>query len=72
MTDIDLVYKKLDFITACVNELRTFGDPGAVGTDLREQRFEAYTLQIAIQAALDIAAGRRGCLASAGSMHSNP
>jgi uncharacterized protein YutE (UPF0331/DUF86 family) len=56
VTDIDLVYKKLDFITGCVTELRTFGDPDAVGTDLREQRFEAYTLQIAIQAALDVAA----------------
>lgn len=56
MTDIDLVYKKLAFIEACVNELRTLGRPEEIRTDLREQRFEAYTLQVAIQAALDISA----------------
>ena len=56
MTDIDLVYKKLAFIEACVHELRTLGRPEEVRTDLREQRFEAYTLQVAIQAALDVAA----------------
>ena len=56
MTDIDLVYKKLAFIEACVHELRTLGRPEDVRTDLREQRFEAYTLQVAIQAALDVAA----------------
>jgi len=56
LTDIDLVYKKLAFIEACVHELRTLGRPEEVRTDLREQRFEAYTLQVAIQAALDVAA----------------
>jgi uncharacterized protein YutE (UPF0331/DUF86 family) len=56
LTDIDLVYKKLTFIEACVHELRTLGRPEEVRTDLREQRFEAYTLQVAIQAALDVAA----------------
>lgn len=56
MTDIDLVYKKLAFIEGCVRELRTLGHPEKVGTDLREQRFEAYTLQVAIQAAIDVAA----------------
>ena len=56
MTDIDLVFKKLAFIEACVRELRTLGRPEEVRTDLREQRFEAYTLQVAIQAALDVAA----------------
>ena len=56
MTDIDLVYKKLAFIEACVHELRTLGRPEEVRTDIREQRFEAYTLQVAIQAALDVAA----------------
>jgi uncharacterized protein YutE (UPF0331/DUF86 family) len=56
LTDIDLVYKKLAFIEACVHELRTLGRPEEVRTDLREQRFEAYTLQMAIQAALDVAA----------------
>jgi len=56
LTDIDLVYKKLAFIEACVHELRTLGRPEEVRTDIREQRFEAYTLQVAIQAALDVAA----------------
>lgn len=56
MTDIDLVYKKLAFIEACIHELRTLGRPEEVRTDIREQRFEAYTLQVAIQAALDVAA----------------
>src|SRR5215210_5079167 len=56
LTDIDLVYKKLAFIEACVDELKTLGHPEEVRRDLREQRFEAYTLQVAIQAAIDIAA----------------
>ena len=56
MTDLDLVYKKLAFIETCVQELKTLGRPEEVQTDIREQRFEAYTLQIAIQAALDTAA----------------
>ena len=56
MTDIDLVYKKLAFIEVCVQDLRSLGRPEDVQTDLREERFEAYTLQIAIQAAIDIAA----------------
>lgn len=64
MTDVDLVYKKLAFIEACVQELRSLGRPEDVQTDLREQRFEAYTLQIAIQAAIDAAAHivSDGCL----------
>lgn len=56
MTDVDLVYKKLAFVESCVEDLRTLGRPEDVRTDLREQRFEAYTLQIAIQAAIDVAA----------------
>lgn len=56
MTEIDLVYKKLAFIETCVQELKTLGRPEEVQTDIREQRFEAHTLQIAIQAALDSAA----------------
>lgn len=56
MTDLDLVYKRLAFIEACVQDLRKLGRPQDVRTDLREQRFEAYTLQIAIQAAIDVAA----------------
>lgn len=56
MTESDLVYKKLAFIETCVQELKTLGRPDEVQTDIREQRFEAHTLQIAIQAALDTAA----------------
>ncbi len=56
MTDVDLVYKKLTLIESYVRELRTFAHPEELQTDIREQRFEERTLQIAIQAALDIAA----------------
>jgi uncharacterized protein YutE (UPF0331/DUF86 family) len=47
--------KKLVFIDTCVRELRQLGRPEHIEDDIREQRFIAYTLQIAIQAALDIA-----------------
>jgi uncharacterized protein YutE (UPF0331/DUF86 family) len=56
VSEINLVEKKLAFIETCVQELRSLGRPEEVQTDIREQRFEAYTLQIAIQAALDTAA----------------
>ncbi|HBL31638.1 MAG TPA: DUF86 domain-containing protein [Acidobacteria bacterium] len=56
MTDTDLVHKKLAVIETCVQELRTLGHPADIRSDLREFRFSAYTLQIAIQAALDVAA----------------
>ncbi len=39
----------------CVRELRQLGRPEHIADDIREHRFIAYTLQIAIQAALDIA-----------------
>lgn len=55
MTDIELIEKKLAFIETCVQELRTYSNPALIATDLREERFAAHTLQIAIQAALDIA-----------------
>jgi len=56
MIDADLVRKKLAVIESCVQELKTLGRPADLQTDLRELRFEAYTLQISIQAALDVAA----------------
>ena len=56
MIDADLVDKKLAVIETTVLELRTMGRPMDVRTDLREFRFEVYTLQISIQAALDVAA----------------
>ena len=55
MTDVELLEKKLAFIETCVCELRQLGRPEHIADDIREQRFIAYTLQIAIQAALDIA-----------------
>lgn len=55
MTDADLIAKKLAFIEACVRELREEAHPERIGHDLREERFIAHTLQLAIQAALDVA-----------------
>jgi uncharacterized protein YutE (UPF0331/DUF86 family) len=55
MTDADLVAKKLAFIETCVRELRELARPDDIERDVREQRFVAHTLQVAIQAALDVA-----------------
>ncbi|WP_418067373.1 type VII toxin-antitoxin system HepT family RNase toxin [Sedimenticola hydrogenitrophicus] len=37
----------------CVSELRRLAHPELIETDIREERFVAHTLQLAIQAALD-------------------
>lgn len=55
MTDPDLIAKKLAVIETCVRELRSLARPEAIRTDVRERRFIEHTLQIAIQAALDVA-----------------
>ena len=55
MTDVELLEKKLAFIETCVRELRQLSQPARIAHDIREERFVAHTLQIAIQAALDIA-----------------
>ncbi|HEX4474374.1 MAG TPA: DUF86 domain-containing protein [Polyangiaceae bacterium] len=55
MTDIDLVLKKLALIETYVAELRSLADPSRIESDVREERFVEHTLQIAIQAALDVA-----------------
>jgi len=55
MTDDDLVAKKLAFIETCVRELRTLARPNLISTDVREERFVEHTLQLAIQAVLDVA-----------------
>ena len=55
MTDAPLIAKKLAFIETCVRELRELARPEAIATDVREERFVAHTLQIAIQSALDVA-----------------
>jgi uncharacterized protein YutE (UPF0331/DUF86 family) len=54
MTDPELVAKKLAFIETCVHELQTIARPERILDDLREERFVEHTLQLAIQAALDV------------------
>lgn len=55
MTDPELVAKKLAVIESCVQELRTLARLDLLDRDVREQRFIQHTLQIAIQAAIDVA-----------------
>jgi uncharacterized protein YutE (UPF0331/DUF86 family) len=55
MTDRDLIEKKLAVIETCVRELRDLAQPAAITTDVRERRFVERTLQIAIQAVIDVA-----------------
>ena len=55
MIDTPLVEKKLAFVETCVRELRTLATPEGITKDLKEERFAAHTLQIAIQAAMDVA-----------------
>ena len=54
MTDTALIEKKLAFIETCVRELRELADPDRLADDVREQRFVQHTLQMALQAALDV------------------
>jgi uncharacterized protein YutE (UPF0331/DUF86 family) len=53
MTDLELLTKKLAEVETYVRELRTLSDIARLRTDIKEQRFIAHTLQLAIQAALD-------------------
>ena len=55
MTDPDILAQKLAFIETCVQELSTLARPAEILRDVREARFVLHTLQIAIQAALDVA-----------------
>ena len=55
MIDAELVAKKLGFVQTCVRELRDLAQPELIGSGIREQRFVALTLQLAIQSALDCA-----------------
>ncbi|MFO0981320.1 MAG: DUF86 domain-containing protein [Planctomycetota bacterium] len=55
MTDTELLFKKLALIDTCVQEILTLGQLERIDADVREQRFLEHTLQIAIQAALDVA-----------------
>ena len=55
MTDPALVSKKLSLIESCLSDLQRLARPEAIDTDVRERRFVEHTLQMAIQAALDVA-----------------
>ena len=55
MTDAALVSKKLALIESCLSDLHRLARPDAIDTDVRELRFVEHTLQIGIQAALDVA-----------------
>jgi uncharacterized protein YutE (UPF0331/DUF86 family) len=55
LTDPDLLAQKLAVIETCVQELHTLARPAEIVRDVRETRFVLHTLQIAIQAALDVA-----------------
>lgn len=55
MTDADLVAKKLAFMETCLRELTELARPERIERDVRERRFIEHTLQLAIQAALDVA-----------------
>jgi uncharacterized protein YutE (UPF0331/DUF86 family) len=55
VTDRELIAKKLALIETCVQQLHQLARPAAIATDVREERFVEHTLQIAIQAALDVA-----------------
>ncbi len=55
MTDANLVAKLLGKLESYVQELKTLSQPEKIRTDVREERFVEHTLQLAIQAALDVA-----------------
>lgn len=55
MTDADLVAKKLAEIETRVRELRTLADLETFREDVKEERFVTHTLQLAVQAAIDVA-----------------
>jgi uncharacterized protein YutE (UPF0331/DUF86 family) len=55
VTDPALIRKRLALIETCVAELRSLARPELIRSDVREERFVEHTLQIAIQAALDVA-----------------
>lgn len=55
MTDPDLVAKKLALVETSVRELRALARPADLATDVVQERFVEHTLQIAVQAVLDVA-----------------
>jgi uncharacterized protein YutE (UPF0331/DUF86 family) len=55
MTDPALVAKKLAAIETAIADLRRLAQPERLNSDLLQRRFVEHTLQIAIQASLDVA-----------------
>jgi uncharacterized protein YutE (UPF0331/DUF86 family) len=55
VTDAELVGGKLAEIETYLRELRSLARPTELAGDVRERRFVEHTLQVAIQAALDVA-----------------
>ena len=55
LTDSDLIAKRLAFTETRTRELATMARLDRVHEDLKEERFVEHTLQLAIQAALDVA-----------------
>ena len=55
MTDPELLAKRLALIESCVADLRRLARPTELAHDVREEGFVEHTLQLAIQAALDVA-----------------
>lgn len=55
MTDLELVDKKLAFIVTCVAQLRANAKPAQLASDIVQRRFVEHTLQLAIQAIIDVA-----------------
>jgi len=55
VTEAELIAKKLAVIERSIAELRRFARPELIASDVREERFVEHTLQIAVQAALDVA-----------------
>jgi len=56
LTKPELIAKKLAEIETYVAQLRVHGKPEDITRDVVQERFIEHTLQIAIQAALDVAA----------------
>lgn len=55
MTDVDLIRKRLAFVETCLRDLAELADSSRIENDVRERRFIEHTLQLAIQATLDVA-----------------
>jgi uncharacterized protein YutE (UPF0331/DUF86 family) len=55
VTDRELIEKLLAHITTCVAELQALARLDHLASDVRERRFVEHTLQLAIQAAIDVA-----------------